>query len=56
MTIDIAPIKERLDLWATLPEPISRCIEQRTGDSLTLMRAAIGAGERYEAALGRVAA
>jgi predicted O-methyltransferase YrrM len=41
----------REELWATLPESFRVCIEPRQMDSLAGMRAALEAGERYEAAL-----
>lgn len=41
----------REQLWATLPEAMRSCIEPRSVDSLEGMTAALGAGERYDAAL-----
>jgi predicted O-methyltransferase YrrM len=51
VTLDPFPHKDRLDLWAGLPDRLRGCIEQRTTGSIEGLRAAIGAGERYEAAL-----
>jgi predicted O-methyltransferase YrrM len=41
----------REELWATLPAAFQACIEPRQVDSLVGMRAALVAGEQYEAAL-----
>ncbi|MCB8983610.1 MAG: NPCBM/NEW2 domain-containing protein [Ardenticatenaceae bacterium] len=51
VTMDLAPAPEREALWAALPPVVQGCIEQRVGDSLTLMAAAVAHGEQYEAAL-----
>jgi predicted O-methyltransferase YrrM len=51
VTFDPEVYPERDSLWATLPERFRACIESRQCDSLEGMRAALAAGERYEAAL-----
>jgi predicted O-methyltransferase YrrM len=51
VTLDPFPHEDRLDLWAALPDRMRICIEQRTTGSIEGLRAAIAAGEHYEAAL-----
>jgi glycosyltransferase involved in cell wall biosynthesis/predicted O-methyltransferase YrrM len=51
VTLDPYPNADRLDLWSNLPDQIRSCIEQRTMGSIEGLRAAIDAGEHYEAAL-----
>jgi predicted O-methyltransferase YrrM len=51
VTLDPFPHEDRLDLWAGLPDRLRSCIEQRTIGSFEGLRAAIAAGERYEATL-----
>jgi predicted O-methyltransferase YrrM len=51
VTFDPSPHADAEELWAALPEPMRACIEQRAEDSLAGLRAALDAGERYEAAL-----
>jgi glycosyltransferase involved in cell wall biosynthesis len=51
VTLDPFPHEGRLDLWAGLPDRLRGCIEQRTTGSIEGLRAAIAAGEHYEAAL-----
>jgi predicted O-methyltransferase YrrM len=51
VTFDPEPYAERLELWAALPETMSKCIELRSIGSLEGMAAALAAGERYDGAL-----
>lgn len=51
VTLDLAAWPDREDLWDALPPAMKACIEPRTTESLEGMRAALAAGERYEAAL-----
>ena len=51
VTLDPYQHSGREELWATLPATFRVSIEARQADSLEGMRAAIAAGERYEAAL-----
>ena len=51
VTMDPEDYPGRAELWATLPGHLQACIEARACDSLAGMRAALTAGERYEAAL-----
>lgn len=51
VTLDPWPHADARALWDLLPEQTRACIEQRGADSLAGMRAALDAGERYEAAL-----
>jgi predicted O-methyltransferase YrrM len=51
VTMDPYPYPERAELWATLPDAISSCIEPRAVGSLEGMASAIAAGECYDAAL-----
>lgn len=51
VTFDPSPHTDAEELWAALPERMRACIEHRGDDSLSGLRAALDAGERYEAAL-----
>lgn len=51
VTLDPYLHPERGELWATLPETFSVCIEQRTIGAIEGMTDALAAGERYDAAL-----
>ncbi|MDB4916781.1 MAG: Alpha-galactosidase [Gemmatimonadetes bacterium] len=51
VTLDIQDDQDRAALWSALPDAAARCIEERRGDSIALMRDAIARGERYDAAL-----
>ena len=51
VTLDLQAWPDRDDLWGTLPPAMKACIEPRTTGSLEGMRAALDAGERYDAAL-----
>jgi predicted O-methyltransferase YrrM len=53
LVITLDPVLQagREELWATLPEGFRVCIKARQIDALAGMRAALEAGERYEAAL-----
>jgi predicted O-methyltransferase YrrM len=51
VTLDPYQHLGREELWGTLPTPFKACIEARQVDSLTGMRAALGAAEPYEAVL-----
>jgi predicted O-methyltransferase YrrM len=50
VTFDPCVMPERAELWVSLPGAMARCIEAREVDALEGMRAALRAGERYEAA------
>lgn len=51
VTLDVVEAPERATLWAALPGQARGCIDERRGDSLALMDAALARGERYDAAL-----
>jgi predicted O-methyltransferase YrrM len=51
VTFDPSPHADAEELWAALPERMSGRIEHRAEDSLSGLKAALDAGERYEAAL-----
>ncbi|HYI08044.1 MAG TPA: CmcI family methyltransferase [Thermoanaerobaculia bacterium] len=51
VTLDPAAWPEREELWNALPPPMKACIEPRATGSIEGMRAALDAGERYDAAL-----
>jgi predicted O-methyltransferase YrrM len=51
ITFDPSPHPDAGELWAALPERMRACIEHRADDSLSGLKAALDAGERYEAAL-----
>ncbi|HEV7892155.1 MAG TPA: NPCBM/NEW2 domain-containing protein [Pyrinomonadaceae bacterium] len=51
VTFDPSPHADAEELWAALPERMRGCIEHRADDSLAGLRAALDAGESYEAAL-----
>jgi predicted O-methyltransferase YrrM len=51
VTLDPYVHAEREALWSALPGPMRDCIDARCSDSVDGMRAALAAGERYEAAL-----
>jgi predicted O-methyltransferase YrrM len=51
VTFDPSPHPDAEELWAALPEPMRGCIEHRADDSPAGLKAALDAGERYEAAL-----
>jgi len=51
VTIDPYSHEGREELWATLPEHMRGCIEARRAGSIEAMRAALHAGESFEAAL-----
>jgi predicted O-methyltransferase YrrM len=51
VSFDPVDYPERAPLWEQLPDRARVCIEQRPVDSLTGMREALEAGERYDAAL-----
>ncbi len=51
VTLDPFPHEDRPNLWASVPDLIRGCIEQRLTGSIEGMRAAIDAGKHYEAAL-----
>jgi hypothetical protein len=51
VTMDLQAWPDREELWGALPAPMQACIEPRTTGSLEGMRAALAAGERYDAAL-----
>lgn len=51
VTFDPWQTPERNSLWAALPGRMEECIEARAVDSIAGMRAALDAGERYDAAL-----
>jgi predicted O-methyltransferase YrrM len=51
VTFDPSPHADAEELWAALPDRMRGCIEHRADDSLSGLKAALDAGERYEAAL-----
>lgn len=51
VTFDPSPHPDAEELWTALPGPMRGCIEHRAADSLSGLRAALDAGEQYEAAL-----
>ena len=51
VSFDPYEMEGRAELWAALPERMRDCIEQRPVDSIEGLRAALDAGERYDAAL-----
>jgi len=51
VTLDLNAWPDRDDLWDALPQEMKACIEPRTTGSVEGMRAALEAGERYDAAL-----
>jgi hypothetical protein len=51
VTFDPASYPDRDELWRALPPDMAACIEARHTDSLDGLRAALSAGERYEAVL-----
>ena len=51
VTFDPSPHPDAEELWAALPERMRGCIEHRADDSLAGLKAALDAGEQYEAAL-----
>ncbi len=51
VTFDPSPHTDAEELWAALPDRMRGCIEHRAEDSLSGLKAAHDAGERYEAAL-----
>jgi hypothetical protein len=51
VTLDLETWPDREDLWDALPPEMKACIEPRTAGSIEGMRAALEAGERYDAAL-----
>ncbi|MFL6256309.1 MAG: NPCBM/NEW2 domain-containing protein [Pyrinomonadaceae bacterium] len=51
VTFDPSPHADAEELWAALPERMRASIEHRADDSLAGLRAALDAGESYEAAL-----
>jgi predicted O-methyltransferase YrrM len=51
VTMDLQAWPDRDELWSALPLAMRACIEPRTAGSLEGMRAALDAGERYDAAL-----
>jgi predicted O-methyltransferase YrrM len=51
VTLDLQVWTEREDLWSGLPREMQSCIEARTTESVEGLRAALDAGERYDAAL-----
>jgi predicted O-methyltransferase YrrM len=51
VTFDPSPHADARELWAALPERMRGCIEHRADDSLAGLKAALEAGESYEAAL-----
>ena len=51
VSFDPRPEAAREELWAALPDALGSCIEQRPVDSVDGLRAALAAGERYDACL-----
>lgn len=51
VTFDPSPHPDAEELWAALPDRMRGCIEHRAEDSLSGLKAALDARERYEAAL-----
>jgi predicted O-methyltransferase YrrM len=51
VTFDPSPHADAEELWAALPDRMRECIEHRADDSLSGLKAALDAGEQYEAAL-----
>lgn len=51
VSFDPYEMEGRAELWAALPERMRDCIEQRPVDSIEGLRAALDAGEHYDAAL-----
>lgn len=51
VSFDPHTYQDREEFWVALPQQMMQCIEQRATGSLEGMRAAIAAGEQYEAAL-----